>query len=54
ITIMTNTLEQVIEPTAPESMNIFQWNNEELQKWARYGTTLQDRHVADNNKSSYG
>jgi hypothetical protein len=50
---MTDPLQHVIPPTAPEFMNIFKWDNTELQKWVTNATKMQDRHVADNSTTKY-
>jgi hypothetical protein len=50
---MTENLEHVIEPTPPEFMNIFKWDNEELQKWAKDAVKMQNVHVADNSNTKY-
>lgn len=45
--------EYVDKPKAPQSTNIFQWDNQELQKWVNSATKMQNQHVIDNNNTKY-
>jgi len=41
------------KPTAPEFMNVFEWNNPELQKWVENAVKMQQTHVNDNNLTEF-
>lgn len=50
---MSDEPKHVVPPADPGFMNIFDWKDEELQKWLELAVKTQDQHVADNNKTKF-
>jgi hypothetical protein len=50
---MTEEKIQVVRPTAPKFMNVFDWNDPELQKWVDDAVKMQQTHVNDNNLTEF-
>lgn len=40
-------------PDPPKSMNIFKWDDPELQKWVQSAIQMQNQHVIDNNNTEH-
>ena len=52
-TMADNELKKVIEPTPPDFMNEFTWDDPELQKWVKTAIKMQAHHVAKNHDTEY-
>ncbi len=50
---MSETPKNVIAPIDPEFMNIFKWDDKELQKWVTNAIKMQDAHVGDNDLTEF-